>query len=133
MRSKVLSTFVLLAAAHAAGADDSRGNHAVWGIGQDSCHAYGKARTAGNFAEYKSYLMGYLTASNTILPETYSITGSRDLNGVLSWLDEHCGKNPMDSFERALSQMVAASRESRLTKAPAGPSWGRPPSIDVKK
>jgi hypothetical protein len=114
-------------------ADDANGNHAVWGIGQESCHAFGKARAAGEVTEYKSYLMGYLTACNILIPETYNITGARDLNGVLSWLDEHCGKNPMDSFDRALGQMVSAFRDSRLTKAPAGPSWGRPPSIDVKK
>ena len=132
MKPLAFLTIAVLWVAQAAFADDAQGNHAVWGIGQSSCHAYSQARAAGEFTEYKTYLMGYLTACNTFIPETYNITGSKDLDGVLSWLDEYCKKSPVDSFERAMSQIVAAFRGSRATKAPSTPSWGRPPSFDGK-
>jgi len=112
--------------------NDAQGNHAVWGIGQTSCHGYNRARAASGFGEHKAYLMGYLTAYNTFTPNTYNVAGSKDLNGILAWLDEYCKKNAIDSFERALSQMVATFHETRSATAQDQP-WGKlPASNDTK-
>lgn len=106
-------------------AEDMNGNHAVWGIGQSSCHSYTQARAAGEYTDYKVYLMGYLTAYNSLMADTYSITGTQDLNEVLAWIDAHCKSAAMDSYEHALKQMVTEMHETRLKKAMGGQAWGK--------
>ena len=117
--------FVSLIAVFPSYAEDTNENYAVWGIGQSSCHSYTQAREAGEYTDYKLYLMGYMTAYNSLIPDTYNITGTRDLNEILAWIDAHCKKTEMDSYEHALRQMVTEMRETRLKKAMGGQSWGK--------
>jgi hypothetical protein len=123
MRSIGLLAFITMAPCSG---EDANGNHGVWGIGQSSCHSYNKAREGGDYNGYKVYLMGYLTAYNSLIPDTYNITGTTDLNGVLAWLDRYCKKTAIDSYEHALKQMVTEMHETRMKKATGGPEWGRP-------
>ncbi len=119
------SFIIALCAAHAVApcrAYDAQGNLAVWGVGQTSCFSYKKARTAGGFNDYKHYTLGYLTAYNALTPETYNVSGSTDLHGVLGWLDAHCKKKPMESFEQALKTMVTTMHRSRQTLPPGRPA-----------
>ncbi len=120
--------FLSLLTALLAYAEDTDGNHAVWGIGQSSCHSYTKAREAGEYSDYKIYLMGYLTAYNSLIPETYNIAGTKDLNEVLAWIDTHCKKTAMDSYEHALKQMVTEMHETRTKKVMGNQAWGKPGS-----
>ncbi len=124
MKKHTYLLFLGSLAASVCHADDGNGNHAVWGIGQSSCNGYNQARKAGNINDYKNYLMGYLTAYNTLIPETYNVTGKTDLNGVLAWLDDYCGKTAMDSFDRALNLMVTEMHGKRAKTPPAAKAWG---------
>jgi hypothetical protein len=105
--------------------NDTKGNHAVWGVGQHSCNGFNTARESHNDAEYRSYLMGYLTAYNTLSADTYSVSGVADINGVLTLIDKFCQKTPTDSYDHALQILVTDLHESRARKPPEGHRWGR--------
>lgn len=87
-------------------AADAAGNFAVWGLGGASCHAYTVARKAKKDGPYKTYLMGYLTAFNTLTPNTARVTGHANLNQILDWLDKYCHKSQIDSYESALHHLA---------------------------
>jgi hypothetical protein len=124
-KAAAASIFLFMATGTSASANDAKGNHAVWGLGQSSCNGYNKARADQNFGDFKNYLMGYVTAYNTVASDTYSVSGSTNLDGLLTRIDEYCRKTPTDSFEHALSILVAELHEQRSRQAPSVTGWGR--------
>ena len=104
---------------------DAQGNYAVWGIGQTSCHQFGKAYEAGDLGAYKAYLSGFLTAYNAMAKDVYQITGRNTLKDNLAALDAHCAKNPMDSFERGIQALIEAG-VNRPAQGSAAWSRGTP-------
>lgn len=118
MKNVCAILFLSLLASTGAFAADAQGNFAVWGLGQASCNAYNKARAAHKDADYKTYLMGYLTACNTITPNTARVTGDADLNAILHWLDNYCHKSVVESYESALHHLAVEMNKSK----PAGDS-----------
>ncbi len=115
-----------LAPAHAA---DGSGNYAIWGAGGRSCNQFatstGEATTRQPF---RDYLMGYLTAYNTIAEDTYNALGKQSLDEAVVWLEDYCDMHRMDSFERAIGQLIV-SRHSERQRGAGGnvPAWGRAP------
>ena len=110
---------------------DAQGNYAIWGAGGRSCNQF--ARAAGDatqMASFRDYMMGYLTAVNTLSPDTYDAVGGESLETALGWLGEYCDEHKMDSFERALSQLVVARHEQRSRVPPnaANRGWGAGPT-----
>lgn len=109
-------------------AADDAGNYAIWGAGGRSCYQYTSTqRNAEDAASFRHFLMGYLTAYGALAPATYSAVGTLTLEQSLAWLTDYCSANKMDSFERAISQFIAARHESRLRTPPGAASsgWGR--------
>lgn len=107
-------------------AADGAGNYAIWGTGARSCHQFSRARAdTAQLAPFRDYLMGYLTAVNALTPETYDALGGASLETTLAWLAEYCDGHKMDSFDRALGQLVVGHHEQR-TRAAAGSGngWG---------
>lgn len=128
MRAGLLPAVALLPAlllCPPAPAMDQGGNHAVWGKGATSCHSYTGARSEGKEGKdgtaYRNFLMGFLTAANILMDETYSISGSKGLGEILLWLDEYCEEQPMSAFEAALSAFAADSYKQRLRRS--GSQW----------
>ncbi|MEQ8659655.1 MAG: hypothetical protein RLW62_02440 [Gammaproteobacteria bacterium] len=74
--------------------------------------------------------MGYLTAYNALAPQTYEALGGLTLEGAVDWLDGYCELHKMDSFERAVAQLIVARHEQRArgngNTGGATGSWGRP-------
>jgi hypothetical protein len=97
---------------------DKNGNFAVWGPGRHSCYSYSQARKAEKYDQYKYYIMGFLTAYNTLTPDTYQISGVDKFPDVLTWLDNYCDKKPMQGFEQAVSGYIVAHHGSRLSAPP---------------
>lgn len=120
MKRKHIVTLALagLLSSTGASAADADGNYAIWGVGSKSCHQFNVARKNDDFAEHQAYVMGYLTDYNSRVPDTYNISGSRNIHDVLEWLDGHCRNSPMESFESALRAMTAAMSEDRSRRAP---------------
>lgn len=108
-------------------AADIHGNYAV--LGSQSCFAYNNARKAEEDEHFQYYIMGYLTAFNTIMDETYSISGMQPLGEIMSWFDDYCGAQGMHSFELAIRNFVAESYDDRLQTPPraggGGGGWGQ--------
>ncbi len=57
--------------------------------------------------------MGYLTAFNILTPETYRLSGNKNLNEILVWFDEYCELKAINAFELALADFVREHFESR--------------------
>lgn len=70
--------------------------------------------------------MGYLTALNGLSEDTYNALGEMTLEAALEWLDGYCDLNKLDSYERAIKQLVTAHYAERQ-RSPRGRSggWGR--------
>lgn len=107
-------------------AADAAGNYAIWGVGRASCNQYVQSNDASSDERYKIFLMGYLTAVNTLSEDTYNVTGSQPLDAALGWLTEYCGAHLMDSFDRAVQQLVEAGFDTRQRVPPGHErGWGR--------
>lgn len=109
-----------------AAAADRQGNYAIWGAGGQSCHQFALSdQDVSKTAPYRDYLMGYLTAFNAFAPDTYDATGGVTLEATLTWLRRYCDAHAMDSFERAVGQMLLTQHAAR-TRLPPGTSagWG---------
>lgn len=99
---------------------DNDGNFAIWGYGNKSCYSFNIAKDGDEAPIFKHYLMGYLTASNIQITDTYRISGKMDMNEILAWLTEHCQKNPVTSFSHALANFIIEHHDKRMKQSPAG-------------
>lgn len=106
-------------------AADSQGNYAVWGMGNQSCHAYNKAREQDKTDDFKYYVMGYLTAYNVHQNETYSISSATPMPEIMDWLDKFCDSHQVHSFENAMKNFVHEHYKKRMKTAPSSSSYGR--------
>jgi hypothetical protein len=91
-----------------ANAEDAAGGYYGFGQGLQSCGAYGQARQQHEQDEllFASWLVGYISATNERLPNTYNLAVHTDLAGLLEWLDNYCGANPTSLFGNAAGQLV---------------------------
>lgn len=106
-------------------AADAGGNYAIWGVGQSSCHKFLKSREADESRQYKDYLMGYLTAFNTLSDDTYNISGKTKLGEIEQWLAGYCDLHQIESFNRAIQQYATEHFDARLTVSPgSSKGWG---------
>ncbi len=110
----VLATLMTLMTSSTVLAADIQGNYAIWGVGMTSCNQYIIAREAQDDVKYKQYVMGYLTAYNSMAENTYRVSGFNDLNSILSWMDETCIANRVHGFETSLKMYTEVMHEKRL-------------------
>ena len=99
---------------------DANGNYAIWGSGNKSCHSYANARKSDDFVAYKHYVMGFLTAYNVLIPNTYRISGKMNLNEILVWFDDYCELKAMSAFELALADFVTEHYDRRTKSSSSG-------------
>lgn len=111
-------------------AADGQGNYAIWGAGGRSCNQFAQALPdAARVATFRDYLMGYLTAVNTLAPETYDALGGESLETSMTWLGQYCDEHKMDSFERAVGKLLLARHDQRLQAPPhLGRGWSSAPA-----
>lgn len=128
-RLVLASALCTLLASLAASAADGAGNYAIWGAGGRSCNQFERSSDdSAARARYRDYLMGYLTAYNTLAAETYNAVGTMTLDDAVRWLDDYCDAHRMDSFDRAVAQLVMSQHESRQRGSGSGGAaagWGR--------
>ena len=127
MRS-IFTSLVLVSCfgvAHCVGAADGAGNYAIWGVGQSSCFQFTKAIAKDDTGAYRNYLMGYLTAFNTLSENTYNVSGKAKLSEISDWIEGYCDLHQIESFNRAIQQYVSQQFENRATVAPgSSQGWG---------
>ena len=98
---------------------DSNGHFAIWGKGNKSCHSYNISRNSDEEQSFKDYIMGYLTAFNVQMPETYRVAGHMKLDEILIWLDDYCQLKPIIAFEQSLADFIAENYDKRMKKSPS--------------
>ena len=118
---------MLAVIATGAQAADKDGNYVVWGAGRASCNTYLHQREDEvAMGKFKGFLMGYLTAYNAFTPDTFRISGQRDLDALLEWLDQYCDEHRVEGFERAVQQLINALEPDKVQSAPRpGGAWTR--------
>ena len=117
---RVFGLTILFLCSFAALAADSKGNYAIWGAGNKSCHSYNLARAANDDNKFRDYTMGYLTAYNHQAQETYSISRDMNLEQILAWIDDVCELKPIISFDEALYNFITEHHEKRMKFPPGG-------------
>ena len=121
MRSRTtFVAIVLLAAMHGASGKDVDGEFAVFSVGGKSCAEYLRARSGGGRAQhdFTTWVQGYLSAFNLIVPNTYDILGNRDFEKAVSWLDAHCSANRETPFVNATALLTINLFPERKNIAP---------------
>lgn len=123
-KTAAILLLISIVAAPGAIAADAAGNYAIWGVGRTSCHQF--LKTGADDARFRPFAMGYLTAFNTLSEDTYNATGSHNLESAFEWLRGYCEAHQMDSFDRALQQMLSEWFESRHRVPPGRQQgWGQ--------
>lgn len=112
---KIVTGFILLLLSHVLQARDFEDNYAVYGAGSDSCGMYLQAmRKGGRELDYFiDWTIGYLSAFNVIMPNTYNILGESDFPTSQRWLERHCQKYPKELFVNALIKLTGVLHPMR--------------------
>ena len=123
--ARLLAVLAALLGAPPIPAVDDQGNYVVWGHGRASCHTFRGVRGSEAEKGFRTWLMGYLTAYNAVTPETFRLSGERDMDALLDWLTDYCNDNPMHSLDQASRAMVGALYPDRLrSRTGSRPAWG---------
>ena len=131
VKSLILVAALLCTTSMCGSAADKAGNYAIWGLGGSSCHAFLKAQNQPTAENYQNFLMGYLTAFNTLSSDTYSATAGQSLELSMHAIRTYCSDHQMDSFDRAIQQTLTSLYTSRLRESPnASQVWRR--SVEPK-
>lgn len=124
---QLLAVFILLCISLPLQARDFEDSYAVYGAGGDSCSLYLQAMNKGGkeLDYFVDWSVGYLSAFNVIMPETYDVLGETDFPTAQGWLQRHCKRYPNELFIHAvikLSEVLYPVRyQSSLKKTPAQP------------
>jgi hypothetical protein len=104
---------------------DKDGSYLLVGIGAKTCGAYIEARNASkdSFSSIDSiyfltWLTGYLSAYNKFASSTYDITGGKDNEGLMIWLDNYCHAHPLDKFSTGVSALTKELYQTRRKTSP---------------
>ncbi len=89
-------------------ARDAEDNYAVYGAGAEPCQLYLEAmRKGGKEQDYFiDWGVGYLSAFNVLMPETYNVLGKTGFPEAQRWLQTHCSKYPNELFINALIKLT---------------------------
>lgn len=101
-------------------AKDYNQQFATYGLGDSSCQQYLDARAGSPETEnlYRSWLAGYATAFNLIVPDTFDIFGSTDFNGMIDWIDNYCKKFPHSNMTNTVARFTEVVYPYRVTFKP---------------
>ena len=89
-------------------ARDFEGAYAVYGAGGDSCKVYLESVKSGGQKQdyFIDWTIGYLTAFNVIMPNTYNILGETDFAESQGWLQRHCNRYPKQLYINAVIKLT---------------------------
>ena len=87
---------------------DFEGSYAAYGAGAKPCSIYLRSIERGGPEEdfFIDWTIGYLSAFNVIMPDTYDILGESEFTTSQLWLEEHCQKFPRELFINAVARMT---------------------------
>jgi len=114
-------------------ARDFEDNYAVYGAGAQPCSNYLIAIDKGGSEEdfFVDWVIGYMSAFNLIMPETYNILGESDFPTAQRWLQDHCRKYPRELFINAVARLTEILYPTRLQAGLKNPPQGNPAQEDT--
>lgn len=108
-------------------ASDNHGRYQSMGQGSQSCgHFIASLQNDEQYQAklaplahmvYKAWLVGYLTAINIYVNDTYSISGSTDLDGAFQWTIRYCNEHPEETYGDAAQQLTKILSPNRIRNA----------------
>lgn len=91
---------------------------------ENTCGTYVTARDGaragahGRENMYANWLTGFITAYNMQTPDNYDVAASTDVPSMMLWLENHCRKHPLESFDDAVNALVIELMPKRQHNAP---------------
>ena len=125
MKRATLVVLAILAFGMPAMAVDSTGDYRIKGLGLQACADFLRSKNSqdqGLYILVRSWVNGYLTAVNTLRPQTYDVAGNATIGSISGWLERFCEANPGSRLETAVTNLVAALTPNRLTEKPKQPA-----------
>ena len=124
MMRRFIFCFLLFVFSLPSHARDFEDNYAVYAAGAESCGLYVDAMRKGGREQdfFIDWLIGYLSAFNVIMPNTYNVLGETDFPEAQLWLQRHCKKYPKELFVNAvikLTEVLYPMRYQSGLKTPA--------------
>ena len=133
MKRLLIACFILLMLNQQAVARDFEGAYAVYGAGGESCKAYLESMKTGKKQDYFiDWTIGYLTAFNVIMPNTYNILGESGFAESQGWLQRHCNRYPKQLYINAAIKLTEVLYPLRYQSGMKKPSTA-PTLKDVGK
>lgn len=131
MLTRILLITGLLAASFSASARDFEDSYAVYGAGGDNCSTYLEAMEKGDkeLDYFVDWVVGYFSAFNVIMPNTYDLMGETDFPTAQRWLERDCRRYPKQLFITAvikLSEVLYPMRYQAGLKQAATGTGGTP-------
>ena len=123
-------------------ARDFEDGYATYGAGAQPCSTYLMAlKKGGNELDFfVDWMIGYMSAFNVIMPNTYDILGETEFPTTQRWLENHCRKYPRELFVNGMARLTEilypTRYQSGLKNPPASenkPAKPAPALKDVSK
>jgi hypothetical protein len=109
---------------------DKNGLYFAFGVGSRSCEDYVsfKEKRLEPFTpeQYEiaarvvqHWLLGYLTAHNLYVRDTYNVMGDATIEQLEGWIETYCKSNQKKSFAEAVFAMVESLHPKRVVVGPS--------------
>ena len=133
MLKKIALSLLLLSLSAVSQARDFEQNYAVFGAGAQPCSVYLLAVEKGGNEQdfFIDWLIGYLSAFNLIMPDTYNILGDTEFPTAQRWLEDHCRKYPNELFINAVARLTEILYPSRHQAGLKNPPQDNPAKVDT--
>jgi cell division protein YceG involved in septum cleavage len=92
---------------------DANKQYSVRGLGVTTCSKYLEDRKANQSVKFAHWFTGFLTAYNWLKPSTYDIAPQYKSDGLLTYLDQYCGKNPKQRIIEAATSFANTAYDKR--------------------
>lgn len=97
-------------------AADRNGDFFLRGLGTATCQTY-LAERSNNTATYylfRSWINGYLSAYNQMVPDTYDILPDATIGGIANGIEAVCREQPQQNLWSAVASLTNAFASNRL-------------------
>ena len=108
-----LATVALCAPASAA---TSGGEFAIKDAGKADCRAFiaAKAKGGEEYGRFSGWLMGYISAYNQVMPNTFDIAPWQEMDLLMALMQNFCDKNGQAKYLPAAAGLIAIIKPMRL-------------------
>jgi len=101
MNSRILAFFIFFAVFSSTPTYAYR----IYGAGVSSCGGWNNARKSGDYYQQGSWVLGFVSSYGYYEGKTLKEVDSQAL---VSWMDNYCQANPLDSISDGAKQLIEA-------------------------